>query len=95
MPEIVIYTKTGCPYCRRAKDLLASKGVTWTEIDVIAEPERFSEMVQRAGGRTTAPQIFIGGRHVGGSDDLAALEARGELDTLLGETKGRQASGRE
>jgi glutaredoxin 3 len=82
-PEIVIYTKSWCPYCTRAKSLLAGKGVTWQEIDIEAAPERRAEMIARS-GRTTVPQIFIGPRHVGGCDDLHALEAAGGLDPLLG-----------
>lgn len=81
-PEIVLYTKSWCPYCARAKSLLAGKGVTWQEIDIEAEPERREEMIARS-GRTTVPQIFIGPRHAGGCDDLHALEAAGGLDTLL------------
>jgi thioredoxin reductase (NADPH) len=83
MPSITIYTRPWCPYCERAKELLASKGQTWTEIDLDAEPARREEMVART-GRTSVPQIFIGERHVGGSDELVALERSGELDALLG-----------
>ncbi len=83
MPEIVMYTKPTCPYCDMAKRLLAGKGQTWEEIDVEAEPARRDEMIERS-GRRTVPQIFIGDRHVGGFDDLAALEHAGELDPLLG-----------
>jgi thioredoxin reductase (NADPH) len=83
MPPIVIYTKATCPYCDMAKRLLASKGQSWTEIDIEAEPRRRREMVERS-GRTTVPQIWIGERHVGGFDDLAALEDGGTLDSLLG-----------
>jgi thioredoxin reductase (NADPH) len=86
MAEIVMYTKSWCPYCDRAKTLLREKGQSWTEFDIEAEPERRDEMVRRS-GRTTVPQIFIGDRHVGGFDDLAALENRGELDPLLGRKK--------
>jgi thioredoxin reductase (NADPH) len=82
MAEITMYSKSWCPYCDRAKHLLREKGQTWTEIDVEAEPERRAEMIRRA-GRTTVPQIWIGDRHVGGFDDLAALENAGELDALL------------
>jgi thioredoxin reductase (NADPH) len=85
MPEIVLYTKSWCPYCERAKQLLSEKGQTWTEIDVEADPGQRDEMVRRA-GRKTVPQIFVGGRHVGGFDELAELERRGELDPLLGLT---------
>jgi glutaredoxin 3 len=83
MADIVIYTKDYCPYCHAAKDLLKSKGAAFTEIDILKHPERRSEMVEKAGGRTTVPQIFIAGRHVGGCDDLHALDAAGRLDPLL------------
>lgn len=83
MADIVIYTKDYCPYCHAAKDLLKSKGAVFTEIDILKHPERRSEMVEKAGGRTTVPQIFIAGRHVGGCDDLHALDAAGRLDPLL------------
>ena len=83
MTDIQIYTKDYCPYCAAAKALLARKGAPFTEIDILAHPERRAEMIQKAGGRTTVPQIFIGGRHVGGSDDLHALDAAGRLDPLL------------
>jgi thioredoxin reductase (NADPH) len=83
MSEIVMYTKSWCPYCDRAKALLREKQQSWTEIDIEAEPARRSEMIERS-GRSTVPQIWIGDRHVGGFDDLADLERRGELDPLLG-----------
>jgi glutaredoxin 3 len=83
MPEIEIYTQPWCPYCTRAVNLLTKKGAAFREIDAPhGTPER-AESTRRAGGRSTVPQIFIDGRHVGGSDDLAALDARGELDKLL------------
>ena len=83
MPEIEIYTQPWCPYCTRAVNLLTKKGAAFREIDAPhGTPER-EESIRRAGGRTSVPQIFIDGRHVGGSDDLAALDARGELDKLL------------
>jgi glutaredoxin 3 len=82
-PDIVIYTKSWCPYCARAKSLLRNKGASFQEIDIEAQPERREEMIARS-GRKTVPQIFIGPRHVGGCDDLHALEDAGELDTLLG-----------
>ncbi|HEX5078810.1 MAG TPA: glutaredoxin 3, partial [Geminicoccaceae bacterium] len=72
-----------CPYCWRAKRLLNDKGLAFTEIDVLMHPGRRAEMTERAGGRTTVPQIFINGRGIGGSDELAALAASGELDALL------------
>lgn len=83
MADIVIYTKPGCGYCYAAKDLLERKGVDFTEIVASADPEKKREMIQRSGGRMTFPQIFIDGKHVGGSDDLHALDARGDLDPLL------------
>jgi len=82
-PEITIYTKGYCPYCHDAKALLTRKGVAFDEIDVAASREEFASMVARAGGRTTVPQIFIGGRHIGGCDDLYALDSRGGLDPML------------
>ena len=82
MDRIVMYTKPDCPYCTMAKRLLASKEQEWTEIDVEAEPARRDEMVERS-QRRTVPQIFIGDRHVGGFDELAALEDAGQLDALL------------
>ena len=84
MAEVEIYTGPFCGFCYRAKRLLDSKGVVYDDIDVMRAPERRREMVARAGGRTTVPQIFIDGRHIGGADDLAALDAEGRLDRLLG-----------
>lgn len=83
MPVIEIYTKTFCPYCWRAKLLLDSKGVEYQEIAVDFGGETRQVMIQRASGRTTVPQIFIGEVHVGGCDDLIALERDGRLDQLL------------
>jgi len=83
MANIEIYTKAFCPYCSRAKALLDSKGVEYEEIDITMGGPRRPEMIQRAGGRTTVPQIFIDGKHIGGSDDLAALDRQGGLDPLL------------
>ena len=83
MPAIDIYTTFTCPYCYRAKALLEKKGAAFNEIDVTMDPAMREEMVQKSGGRRTVPQIFIGGRHIGGSDDLAALDRTGELDALL------------
>lgn len=83
MATVEIYTKAWCPYCTRAKRLLDDKGAVYTEYDItMGGPER-AEMIQRANGGSTVPQIFINGRHVGGSDDLAALERQGKLDPLL------------
>lgn len=84
MAKIEIYTKFLCPYCSRAKALLASKSADFSEIDVSLDPALRRTMIDRAGGGTTVPQIFIDGRHIGGSDELAALDARGGLDPLLG-----------
>ena len=84
MPRIIIYTTPICPYCVRAKALLKKKGAVFEEIDVFMNVEARREMEKSAGGRYTVPQIFIGERHVGGCDDLYALERAGELDPLLG-----------
>jgi glutaredoxin 3 len=83
MPKVEVYTKMFCPYCVRAKRLLDEKGVAYEEIDITMGGPQRGEMIQRANGRTTVPQIFIGETHVGGSDDLVALERRGKLDPLL------------
>ena len=83
MVDVTIYTRPGCGFCMRAKDLLRSKGVDYREIDVWSGPGLQDEMIERAGGRTTVPQIFVGERHVGGCDDLHDLDAAGELDGLL------------
>ena len=83
MAKIDIYTKFMCPYCARALELLKRKGAAFDEHDItMGGPDR-AVMLDRAGGHSTVPQIFIGDRHIGGSDDLAALEAAGELDALL------------
>ena len=84
MARIEVYTKAFCPYCTRAKMLLGDKGAQFQEIDVTMDRAGFEAMVERASGRRTVPQVFINGRHIGGSDDLAALDAKGELDALLG-----------
>ncbi len=84
MAKVEIYSSPFCGYCYRAKHLLSQKGVDYIEYDVLAEPDRRAEMVSRANGRTTVPQIFIDGRHIGGSDDLYALDRAGQLDPLLG-----------
>jgi glutaredoxin 3 len=84
MAQVELYTTMWCPYCARAKALLDRKGVTYTEIDIMQEPNRRPEMIQRAGGRSTVPQIFIDGEHIGGSDDLVALDRAGGLDPKLG-----------
>ena len=83
MADVELYTTMFCPYCARARALLERKGVIYTEIDIIDEPERRDEMIRRAGGRSTVPQIFIGGEHIGGSDELVALDRAGELNGKL------------
>ena len=83
LADVVIYTKPGCGYCYAAMALLDEKGAAYTEIVASSDPAKKQEMIQRSGGRMTFPQIFIGGKHVGGSDDLRALDRRGELDALL------------
>lgn len=83
MPPVTIYTTSWCPYCHAAKALLTKKGVAFEEIGVDGKPELRQAMAAKAGGRSSVPQIFIGGRHVGGSDDLHALDAQGKLDVLL------------
>ncbi|WP_293855827.1 glutaredoxin 3 [uncultured Alsobacter sp.] len=82
MPSVTIYTKSWCPYCQAAKELLTKKGVAFEEIDV-ADREKQAAMAKRANGRSTVPQIFIGDAHVGGCDDLHALDAAGKLDPML------------
>jgi glutaredoxin 3 len=82
--EVVMYSTAWCPYCDRARALLKRKGVSYTEIKVDEEPEQRAAMLQRSGGRRSVPQIFIGTRHIGGYDDMYALDRAGELDSLLG-----------
>ena len=82
MPKVEIYTTPWCPYCHAAKSLLEDKGVSYEEVDATAAEVR-TAMVERAHGRRTVPQIFIGETHVGGYDDMAALDRRGQLDPLL------------
>ena len=82
MANIVIYTTQTCPYCVKAKMLLQKKGADYEEIDA-TDPEIRDDMIQKAGGMRTVPQIFIGGKHIGGSDDLYALDSKGKLDELL------------
>ncbi|AIB10616.1 glutaredoxin 3 [Azospirillum brasilense] len=84
MADVVIYTTPFCPYCSRAKRLLDSKGVAYEEIDLYMQPGRREEMVQRAEGRMTVPQVFIDGKPYGGSDDIHALDRAGKLDPILG-----------
>ena len=88
MSRIEMYSKSWCPFCRRAMALLEHKGQGFDEIDVEREPDRIGEMVERSGGRRSVPQIFIDDVHVGGFDELAALERAGRLDDLLGTAAG-------
>ena len=83
MARVEIYSSFFCPFCHRAKRLLDEKGVAYEEIDLMREPSRRQEMEARAGGRRKVPQIFVDGRHIGGSDELAELDRAGELDALL------------
>ncbi len=83
MAQITIYTKPYCPYCIRAVSLLEKKGAEFTEIEAAFDPAKRQEMIQRSGGRATFPQIFIDDRHIGGCDDMMALEYDGKLDALL------------
>lgn len=83
MAKVEIYTKFTCGYCFRAKTLLENKGVTFEETDISMGGPKRAEMIQRSGGGTTVPQIFINDQHIGGSDDLASLEGAGKLDALL------------
>lgn len=83
MPKVEMYTKMFCPFCSRAKKLLDEKGVSFEEIDITMGGPKRKEMLERAPNHSTVPSIFIDGKHVGGSDDLAALNASGELDQLL------------
>lgn len=83
MKPVLIYTSPLCGFCHAAKRLLSQKGVTFQEVDIRAQPERREEMIQRANGGRTVPQIFIGDTHVGGCDDLYALERAGKLDGVL------------
>jgi glutaredoxin 3 len=84
MAEVELYTTRFCPYCTRARALLQRKGVAFVDIDIVEEPEQRKEMIRRAGGRTTVPQIFIDGEHIGGCDELVALDRAGGLDPKLG-----------
>ena len=83
MPRIEIYTSPLCGFCHAAKRLLTEKGVSFSEIDVLANPKRKAEMIERASGGRTVPQIFVGDTHVGGCDELYALDRAGKLDPLL------------
>ncbi len=84
MAEVELYTTMYCPYCTRARALLQRKRVAYVDIDIAEEPTRRDEMIRRAQGRSTVPQIFINGEHIGGYDELAALDRAGELDPKLG-----------
>jgi glutaredoxin 3 len=83
MTQVTVYSTLLCPYCHRAKSLLRAKGVHFTEVDVGMDAAKRAEMMARANGRQTVPQVFFGSYHVGGSDDLYALEAAGKLEELL------------
>jgi glutaredoxin 3 len=83
MASVTMYTTMLCGYCARAKSLLGKKGIAYEEIDIGEVPGAREEMIRRAGGRRTVPQIFIGDRHIGGSDELQALDREGKLDLLL------------
>ena len=83
MPKITVYSGPSCPYCQRAKMLLQKKGAAFTDVDVKADAAKFDEMLAKTGGKKTIPQIFIGDKHIGGCDDLYALDAAGKLDALL------------
>jgi len=83
MQKVLMYCTAACPFCQAAERLLREKGVAIDKVRVDLEPERRAEMVQKSGGRRTVPQIWIGGRHVGGCDDLYALERKGGLDAML------------
>ena len=84
MPRVEIYSTLFCPYCSRAKSLLDRKGVKYINFDIIEDNSKREEMLKRAGGRTSVPQIFIDGEHIGGCDDLHALDRAGKLDPKLG-----------
>lgn len=83
MAAVEIYTKPTCGFCHMAKRLLSAKGISFSEVNITAQPNRRAEMIQRANGSSTVPQIFVGGTHIGGCDDLMALERGGKLDALL------------
>lgn len=83
MAEVIMYTKAYCPYCVRAKSLLDQKQVVYQEIKIDEQPERRAEMIEKANGRSTVPQIFIGTNHIGGCDEMFALHAANKLDSLL------------
>ncbi|WP_428489350.1 glutaredoxin 3 [Rhodopila sp.] len=84
MPDIVVYTQPWCPFCERAMHILSTKGVEFREIDAPSGSKARAEARQRSGGRSSVPQIFIAGEHIGGCDDMVALDRAGKLNTLLG-----------
>jgi glutaredoxin 3 len=84
MVDVVIFTRPFCGYCARAMSLLNEKGAPFTEIEAGMDPDKRREMMERSGGRATFPQIFIGGQHIGGCDELLALDRAGKLDPMLG-----------
>jgi glutaredoxin 3 len=83
MKHVTIYTTPICPYCARAKSLLGKKGVAYEEVDVMMDTKARDRMIERSGGARTVPQIFVGDAHIGGSDELSALEREGKLDAML------------
>jgi len=83
MKQVTIYTTPICPYCARAKSLLGKKGVAFEEVDVMMDTKARDQMLERSGGARTVPQIFVGDAHIGGSDELYALEREGKLDAML------------
>jgi glutaredoxin 3 len=91
MADIFMYIKPTCGYCHRAMALLRRKGASFETVDISAQPNRRKEMIERSFGRTTVPEIFINGRHIGGCDELMELEARGRLDAMLGEEQPAQS----
>lgn len=92
LAEVVIYTAMMCSYCDRAKDLLKNKGIQYQEISIVSSVKAREEMIQRSGGRKTVPQIFINGKHIGGFDDLRALDSSGKLDQKLGKNQAAAAA---
>ncbi len=83
MAKVIVYSKSYCPFCKRVKELFNSKGIEFSVIDVENDEEKQKEMIEKAGGKTTVPQVFIDGKHIGGCDDTVALDQKGELDPLL------------
>lgn len=83
MADVIVYSASYCPYCTRAKELLTRKGVAFTEIDVTSDDAQREALIAKSGGRRTIPQIFINGQHIGGFDDMNALDKAGKLDALL------------